>query len=702
MRTVLSTLTLFCLLITHGVVVMADVGDEQITLSASKDTLLRPGLPNFNEGGNTNLTLGNGVPRKMLVGFDFSSIDITRVKEAHLILTIDDTIPRRNWGASGRMVEAHAMISDWSEGNGKRDLLYFWQRDRGDGPGATWRCAADTDISDRWLDCNKTWSGGEYVKTATDAVLHTNNISGEIDWNITQDVQLGRNSWALFRAGRRGKVSYFSREGAAAKGNPSLAPRLVLTLSETEVDPDSDGDGIPDIDDVFPDDPNENSDLDEDGTGDNSDLDRDGDGFPNDFEIINGSDASDASSTPVNNRIIYAEKDVYIQPINPNVNEGANTNLLLKGNASDRILAGFDMSGITVEDVAIAQLVLTIDEGVPSSSWGETGAYVELHSLSNNWIEGNGKLDNVVAEDATNGTDSGVTWSCEVDTDISNSSTDCVDQWDGGDFETFATDSILHIDNMTGEVKWDVAADIRSGKTAWLFSKETLASQIEYYSNEGAFSVGQSSIAPRIEIVLYDQDGDSIIDRLDVCPDTPAGEAVNEEGCSTSQLDSDNDGVTDNIDECPDTPEGQIVDSVGCISDRDGDGVPDAEDSFPDDPTEWADLDSDGIGDSADTDRDGDGISNDYEAQVGTDPDDSTSTPPDLDGDGIPNTLDSDRDGDGVDNTTDAFPDDASESSDLDNDGIGDNADTDRDGDGYSNTDETTVGTDPNDPASVP
>lgn len=92
--------------------------------------------------------------------------------------------------------------------------------------------------------------------------------------------------------------------------------------------------------------------------------------------------------------------------------------------------------------------------------------------------------------------------------------------------------------------------------------------------------------------------------------------------------------------------------------DRDGDGVLDDEDAFPDDPTEWADLDNDGVGDNSDPDRDGDGISNDYETQLGTDPNDPASVPPDFDGDGIPDSLDDDRDGDGTANKQDTYPDD--------------------------------------------
>mgnify|MGYP003641032587 CR=1 FL=1 len=114
------------------------------------------------------------------------------------------------------------------------------------------------------------------------------------------------------------------------------------------------------------------------------------------------------------------------------------------------------------------------------------------------------------------------------------------------------------------------------------------------------------------------------------------------------------------------------------------------------------DIDNDKIYDGFDPDRDGDGISNEYEKQVGTNPNDVNDTPPDMDSDGIPDSLDADRDGDGHENNLDAFPDDASEWSDIDGDGLGDNNDPDRDGDGFTNEDEATNNTDPNDAASHP
>ncbi len=86
-----------------------------------------------------------------------------------------------------------------------------------------------------------------------------------------------------------------------------------------------------------------------------------------------------------------------------------------------------------------------------------------------------------------------------------------------------------------------------------------------------------------------DSDGDGVSDLLDLCPDTPAGEVVDSNGCSCAQLgncvsDVDGDGVPDGVDACPDTPTGASVDYTGCSCaqrDSDGDGVNDCNDQCP-------------------------------------------------------------------------------------------------------------------------
>ncbi len=58
---------------------------------------------------------------------------------------------------------------------------------------------------------------------------------------------------------------------------------------------DSDGDGVPDEEDAFPNDPNESVDTDGDGTGNNADTDDDGDTMPDDYEDANGLDPLNAA-----------------------------------------------------------------------------------------------------------------------------------------------------------------------------------------------------------------------------------------------------------------------------------------------------------------------------------------------------------------------------------------------------------------------
>ena len=73
-----------------------------------------------------------------------------------------------------------------------------------------------------------------------------------------------------------------------------------------------------------------------------------------------------------------------------------------------------------------------------------------------------------------------------------------------------------------------------------------------------------------------DRDGDGVTDADDACPDTPGKAEL--KGCP----DADNDGVIDQNDKCPGTPAGVKVDAKGCPLDRDGDGVPDFQDRCPD------------------------------------------------------------------------------------------------------------------------
>jgi len=104
-------------------------------------------------------------------------------------------------------------------------------------------------------------------------------------------------------------------------------------------------------------------------------------------------------------------------------------------------------------------------------------------------------------------------------------------------------------------------------------------------NNEFIASVGVAmpfgdNAQPVAQNVIVDSDNDGVMDRLDKCPNTPAGTTVDGSGCpmqaapvsfdnnecpvKTDLPDEDRDGVEDSIDQCPHTPCDFSVDSKGC------------------------------------------------------------------------------------------------------------------------------------------
>ena len=67
--------------------------------------------------------------------------------------------------------------------------------------------------------------------------------------------------------------------------------------------------------------------------------------------------------------------------------------------------------------------------------------------------------------------------------------------------------------------------------------------------------------APCFRWPAVDYDGDGVYDRIDYCPNTPKGCAVDQWGCSS---DADGDGVCDELDRCANTPKGEKADQDGC------------------------------------------------------------------------------------------------------------------------------------------
>jgi hypothetical protein len=204
-----------------------------VTFNATGDTHVRSGQGNHNYGGASFMRIQSSGDNRGLVHFDQavlqSSISGT-VLSAKLRFTITDN--GNNWGATGRTVDVHRVISSWVEGNGT-------ESSNGTGSGATWNCAIDGIISNSTKNCSgiTEWEMGQpnnpsvhpWVQAATDSETITNGQSGVVEYDVTSDVEAfmsgtSNYGWLVKKTneGQNGQVSFGTRESASV-------PQLIVT-----------------------------------------------------------------------------------------------------------------------------------------------------------------------------------------------------------------------------------------------------------------------------------------------------------------------------------------------------------------------------------------------------------------------------------------------------------------------------------------
>jgi len=182
-----------------------------------------------NEGANPRLEPERD--QDVLLAFDIDDLDFSTVTDARLVLTIDPSHGSTGWRSKGGRAEIHSLATDFVEGNGINTGPEV-DRFRGTGVGATWECAADQDISNFERDCDRAdrWRGARNRSRRGDRVEIPNGLLGTVSFDITNDLREGITRWMVDIKGRKdGSVIFFSKEGAAAVGDFSFAPRLVIT-----------------------------------------------------------------------------------------------------------------------------------------------------------------------------------------------------------------------------------------------------------------------------------------------------------------------------------------------------------------------------------------------------------------------------------------------------------------------------------------
>lgn len=208
----------------------------QVTLTSTADSYIKQGSDNQNEGASTFMRIQSSGHNRGLVRFDESQLESAIGNNenytAKLQLTISDN--GNNWG-SGRTVDIHRLTSNWTEGNGF--IVGNNPQDRGTGSGVTWACAVDSNIANQNDDCSgsNAWnmtnsSQWPFISGATDTQTISNNQTGIVEFDVTEDVQSfinGSNQnygWLIKKTeeGQNGMVQFSSKE-------TSNSPKLVIT-----------------------------------------------------------------------------------------------------------------------------------------------------------------------------------------------------------------------------------------------------------------------------------------------------------------------------------------------------------------------------------------------------------------------------------------------------------------------------------------
>ena len=126
--------------------------ETELTLTAEKDSFLRRGNPDRNEGANPGLRLQ--ATRRPGRGRVRSGRDRRLRHPDHRDPGPDHRRDRQQLGPdNNRTVDAHPLVVDFAEGNGKKAGVPAAQSTRGSGPGVTWNCAIDAQIANPRPDC---------------------------------------------------------------------------------------------------------------------------------------------------------------------------------------------------------------------------------------------------------------------------------------------------------------------------------------------------------------------------------------------------------------------------------------------------------------------------------------------------------------------------------------------------------------------
>jgi hypothetical protein len=200
---------------------------NKVTLFAEKDSFIREGIQNTNEGSNKVLRImGSGpINNRALISFNLDDVQEFSSGKTLQSATIKLYVEKNNlqWG-DGQYINIHSIQTQWDEGNGvNAPVSNLIKSD-----GVTWSCPLDSN------SCNEEWNGGVFNQTPIDSVWISNQVDNYwIKFDVTSDIlnyQVTNENlgWIIMKDDEDsdGQINIASRE---AKSNN---PELVMVFSD--------------------------------------------------------------------------------------------------------------------------------------------------------------------------------------------------------------------------------------------------------------------------------------------------------------------------------------------------------------------------------------------------------------------------------------------------------------------------------------
>ena len=198
---------------------------NKVTLYAEKDSFIREGVQNSNEGSNQVLRiLGAGpINNRALISFDLDDIQTISSEKTLESATIKLYVEKNNlhWG-DGQYINIHRLQTQWDEGTGINAPVSNLIKSNG----VTWNCPVQS------VDCSQEWEGGIFDNNPTDSIWISNLVDDYwIKFDVTADIldykfTQENFGWLIIKNNEdsEGQINISSREAK------SYNPELVLVF----------------------------------------------------------------------------------------------------------------------------------------------------------------------------------------------------------------------------------------------------------------------------------------------------------------------------------------------------------------------------------------------------------------------------------------------------------------------------------------